>query len=609
MSKHRPTIAILAALLLGILLFANCAPQSGIEILANPVTTVTGIESLFESGKFSKSTREVLRREGLTKTATTDPAAAIRALAAKLRDHEQSDIRLAAAEIASSAAIPEYGSASPTAFAYLLTAIELSGPGLEAADSEIRADLEEIFNMSCADLASLLHRQKLPENRALRVAGPMRTYRLGWKKGAKGILSSAYYETLTPTSRMKIMGYAKRNSRPGVGGTLVGFRAGTEQRRAEDPFMPFTGYAVPLAATVRWSGASAQVILHDVFAQETVTVDGKSQPLAGDFTAAVATAAAATPGSSNGFLDMLHPTKASPAEGLYLLEPWRPDRIPLILVHGLMSTPRTWETVINACYGDPVIRQNYQILVFFYPTGLPIPENSAVLRARLKAFQQLHDPRRTNPKMREMVMIGHSMGCNLANYQIHDGGDSLWFKFFDKPIDQLDVPPKVKEMARERIYFKANTDISRAIFICGPHRGSPLANSWIGRLGIALIRLPFATFNRLTGNILADSTPLGQTLLNESPSSIGNLSVDSPVLLAILEQPMPRKPKRHSIIGDRGKSPGAGSSDGVVPYWSSHLDGVPEIFIPASHTTATGNPENATEIRRILHQHVASKFP
>ena len=98
-------------------------------------------------------------------------------------------------------------------------------------------------------------------------------------------------------------------------------------------------------------------------------------------------------------------------------------------------------------------------------------------------------------------------------------------------------------------------------------------------------------------------------MLSESPSSIGSLSVDSPVLMAILNQPMPRKPKLYSIIGDRDKASGPGSSDGVVPYWSSHLEGVPETFIPASHTTATRNPQGAIEIRRILHAPIGKKFP
>ncbi len=45
----------------------------------------------------------------------------------------------------------------------------------------------------------------------------------------------------------------------------------------------------------------------------------------------------------------------------------------------------------------------------------------------------------------------------------------------------------------------------------------------------------------------------------------------------------------HSIIADRGKGGNHDktqpqSSDGIVPYWSSHLDGaVSEVIVPSDH--------------------------
>jgi len=40
----------------------------------------------------------------------------------------------------------------------------------------------------------------------------------------------------------------------------------------------------------------------------------------------------------------------------------------------------------------------------------------------------------------------------------------------------------------------------------------------------------------------------------------------------------------HSIIGDRGRGDTPNSSDGVVPYWSSHLDGAQsEKIVPSEH--------------------------
>jgi hypothetical protein len=56
----------------------------------------------------------------------------------------------------------------------------------------------------------------------------------------------------------------------------------------------------------------------------------------------------------------------------------------------------------------------------------------------------------------------------------------------------------------------------------------------------------------------------------------------------------------HSIIGDRGRGDGADGSDGVVPYWSSHLDGVEsKCIVPSGHGVPKC-PEAIREVERII---------
>ena len=44
-------------------------------------------------------------------------------------------------------------------------------------------------------------------------------------------------------------------------------------------------------------------------------------------------------------------------------------------------------------------------------------------------------------------------------------------------------------------------------------------------------------------------------------------------------------------------------SDGIVPYWSSHLDGAQsELVVPSSHN-AHQNPQAIAEVKRILKLH------
>jgi hypothetical protein len=68
----------------------------------------------------------------------------------------------------------------------------------------------------------------------------------------------------------------------------------------------------------------------------------------------------------------------------------------------------------------------------------------------------------------------------------------------------------------------------------------------------------------------------------------------------------------HVISGDRGKGGNSDKtppvkSDGIVPYWSSHIPtAVSEKVVPSDHA-AHQNPEAIAEITRILKSHSAQQ--
>jgi len=146
--------------------------------------------------------------------------------------------------------------------------------------------------------------------------------------------------------------------------------------------------------------------------------------------------------------------------------------------------------------------------------------------------------------------------------------------------------------------FHANPRIARVVFICTPHRGSDLASNGIGKIGISLITLPA----RLTAVMLDTLTSADLAKLTGSskrlPNSITGLKPTSPALPVINSVPI-RVPY-HSIIGDRGKGDCPNCSDGVVAYWSSHLDGAQsEKIVPGPHGSCA-LPETIAELDRIL---------
>ena len=57
---------------------------------------------------------------------------------------------------------------------------------------------------------------------------------------------------------------------------------------------------------------------------------------------------------------MARADKLKDKAGLYLVEPYQPGKIPVVLVHGLLSSPLTWAPLFNDLMADPKLRQRYQ---------------------------------------------------------------------------------------------------------------------------------------------------------------------------------------------------------------------------------------------------------
>ena len=66
------------------------------------------------------------------------------------------------------------------------------------------------------------------------------------------------------------------------------------------------------------------------------------------------------------------PGRDRPAVGLYMAQPYDPDKIPVVMVHGLFSSPMTWVEMFNTLRSDPEIREKYQFW-FFYRFFRSIP--------------------------------------------------------------------------------------------------------------------------------------------------------------------------------------------------------------------------------------------
>jgi hypothetical protein len=128
-----------------------------------------------------------------------------------------------------------------------------------------------------------------------------------------------------------------------------------------------------------------------------------------------------------------------------------------------------------------------------------------------------------------------------------------------------------------------------------------MAIGTLGELAIRMISLP-GDIVSTTAASLGSATSIITGDPGRIPTSIDGLSPTNPSFQVINSQPI--EVPHHSIIGDRGKGDTPRSSDGVVEYWSSHLDSAAsEKTVPGPHG-ACELPETLDELRRILHLHL-----
>lgn len=88
--------------------------------------------------------------------------------------------------------------------------------------------------------------------------------------------------------------------------------------------------------------------------------------------------------------------------GLYLLRPWQDDLEPVILIHGINDSPRSWRELAAAI--DP---QRFQVLLYQYPSGSPLTNNAYLLSEALRDLQLRYAPKRLH-------LVAHSMGGLVA---------------------------------------------------------------------------------------------------------------------------------------------------------------------------------------------------
>jgi len=399
---------------------------------------------------------------------------------------------------------------------------------------------------------------------------------------------------LFPTDTLKISGrFFKTSSRvSGIGATLVA--VGREENPQFRQQYKLRRVYAPATAVIQFSGQKADLKFVDPFQAERVVLGKRNFPLAVDLSAPTAMLIARERPERLGFARVINPQKYADTARLTQLQPFDPARTPVIFVHGLQETPASWTPMFDSLRNDPWIGEHYQFWVYSYPSGYPYPYSAALFRQDLDGID------RAFPNHKRVVLIGHSMGGMICRLMITDAGDKIWRDLFATSPAKTPLASDTRKLLEGSLVFNHRPDVQRVIFISTPHRGSKIASGWIGRIGAALVKTPrrFTSVYASTKPLLV-SDPATRTL-KRMPNSVDTLEPNDRFVRAVDKLPITRGIPYHSIMGDRGRGDTPNSSDGVVPYWSSHLDGAQSELIVNSDHGAQFNPEAIGEVERIL---------
>ena len=453
------------------------------------------------------------------------------------------------------------------------------------------------YNFGVSRIFQIIHDAKLdPWTQSLSVPTAHGDFVVTHKPDPRPEWNPALYE-FTPADEFDVGGkyVTERTTRDGIGAPIVAVEKEASKTRRQQ-FAPSRIFRT-VTAVAKFQGRRCVLEFYDPLDSETVTFYGRRVPLAADFTVPLAVMLQQTDPGKHELWRVLNPEKYAHTAAIERLQPYNPKKTVVLVIHGLKDSQATWTPMINKLRGDPVIRKHYQFWFYSYPTGYPFPYSAAILR------EELDEVEKQVPKLKPMVVIGHSMGGCISRLLLTDSGNQLCMKIFGRPLDEISLSPKTREYFREELFFRHRPEIGRVIFIAAPLRGSNMASGWIGQLATLIIREPMLTSQASQEMLRVTNIKEEELKPKRRANSVDSLSPKSRFLNAVNTIPMTPGVPYHTIIGDRGRGDSPNSSDGVVPYWSSHMNGAKtEDIVPSNHS-AHQNPQAIEDVLHILKAH------
>jgi pimeloyl-ACP methyl ester carboxylesterase len=623
-----------------VLLAAGCATPVGVTQLNLQAAYRLQTVSAISAGEPSEPSKTVLRRLGLLDRFEEQPDQVLAELHRGLRPMGDEDRLFALAELsflhAERSGDRSYFLASAVYGWALLFPGAPDGAQLHQSDPRLRLAYD-FYNQGVAqglikspdqsDSSRNIPGATNDETAEVRLEPGTRTLPFGTMEvtlNESGLSWGGYHlQRFVPTTALGVRGLRNRYFHPGLGASLAASLtpgAASAKVAGAERIGPLT--KVPVTALLRLDNARASLASGrlqgriEIYAADqasSVTVDGKMQPLEYDPTAALAYQLDKNPFYAMQIAAFLRAgvfassiPRDRAQDGLFMLHPYSAGKIPLVLVHGTLSSPVTWAELGNELEGDPRIRERYQIWLFFYDTGNPIGYSAGRLRAALTATVKDLDPEGKDAALQRMVVIGHSQGGLLTKLTAIDSGSRFWDRLSKKSFDEVELSPPTRALLKQSMFFTPLPFVARVVFMSTPHHGALLATGRLGAFAAWLVNLPVGLISQVAQAATASGDEGLIAVMRRPPTAIDNMNPQNPGLSVLQSIPVSSRIAAHSIIAVEGNGLKEEGDDGVVAYKSAHIDeAISELVVQPSGHSVQGKPQAIEEIRRILLEHAA----
>lgn len=605
--------------------FIGCGGGIGVKKIEAPAAYRFSHQNAISNSSASVRTQMYMRRRVLDMSFKDDPIDTLQQLDRKLCIEKDREMLFVLAELCYLAgknhsqeqdtAIKLYLSCAVYAYSFLYD--QEFGPPPSKYDPQYRLACD-LYNWSLSELVEIIKKK----NVFIREKTLMPLLRGSLEiKSAKGNLPwrPEEFNEIYSAFDYEVQGLNNQSKTYGIGTPLILVRRPSELSTPEirKDYLPRLQQVFGATLILRLNQSICEHVEEDSVLSSTVELINPAEteevvlanttvPIESDFTTPLAYMLESGP-ELKGIIGLLRGEAWKDRQGMFMLQPYQKGKIPVVLVHGLMSSPKTWLPMFNDLLNDKEFRKKYQFWFFMYPTGNPMIFSASDLRESILEIRRKYDPYGNDPSFNQMVMIGHSMGGIITRMMVIDPGDKLWNLLSDKPFDQMELDNEDKDLVEKAIFFQSLPCVKRAVFICAPFRGSDYARTSIGKIGSSLIKLPFAVLSplqRIVPELLNTKNKESQKFLKGKLTGIKGLSPENPILQTLIKVPINSKVTYHSIIGNKKAADTPGGTDGIVTYESAHLDGAAsEIIVHSKHDAHT-KATTIAEIRRILHLHL-----